>query len=306
MAGGIITTGSGPRLLQSGLNKIFGDTLKQHPNLNAEMYAMEKSKKAYEVDLQWEGLGLAKQKNEGDSIQYDSMTQGFVPKYIHLTYALGIIATKEMLQDEQYGVLANRTKALAKSVVQTRNTTGAAVFNNGFDTNFTMPGGDGKPLFSATHPNGPSGGTFSNLASTPSDLTESTLEDMLIQIKQATDARGLKISLMPRKLIVPPAYAFIAQRILNSQLQAGTGNNDINAMRSMNALPEGFVVNPYLTDSDAFFVITDADQGMKCIVRQEPEFAEDNSFNTGNMRFKVDYRESYGWTDPRGVYGNAG
>lgn len=302
----VITTGSGPRLLQAGLNKIFGDTLKQHPNMNMEIFGMEKSKKAYEVDLQWEGLGLTQVKDEGANIQYDSMVQGFTPKYIHLTYALGIVATKEMLADEQYGVLTNRTKALAKSVMQTRNTTGAAILNNGFDTAYTMPGGDGKPLFSATHGNGPSGGTFSNLMGTPSDLTEATLEDMLVAIKNATDARGLKISLQARKLVVPPAYAFIAQRILASQLQSGTANNALNAIKSLNALPEGYVVNPYLTDVDAFFVLTDADQGLKCIVRQEPEFGEDESFNTGNKRFKVDYREAYGWTDARGAWGNAG
>ena len=302
----LITTGSGPRLLQTGLNKIYGQTLKQHPNLNEEMYQMEKSKKAYEVDLQWEGLGLVPEKDQGAQIDYDSMSQGFVPKYVHLTYALGIAATKEMLADEQYGVLTSRTKALAKSTVQTRNTTGAAVFNNGFDTSFVMPGGDGKPLFSATHGNGPHGGTFSNIAATAGDLTESTLEDMLIQIKNATDARGLKISLRATKLCVPPAYAFIAQRILNSELQSDSANNAINAVRSMNSLPDGFMTNPYFTDTDAWFVMTDADEGMKCIVRQEPEFGEDNSFNTGNMRFKVDYRESYGWTDPRGCYGNAG
>jgi len=224
----------------------------------------------------------------------------------HLTYALGIAATKEMLQDEQYGVLTNRTKALAKSVAQTRNTTGAAVFNNGFDASFVMPGGDGKPLFSATHGNGPHGGTFSNVAATAGDLTESTLEDMLIQIKNATDARGLKIALMATKLVTASEGTFNAQRILNSQLQSGTANNDINAIRSTDSLSGGFVTNPYLTDANSWFVLTNADQGMKCIVRQEPDFAEDNSFNTGSKRFKVDYRESYGWTDPRGCYGNEG
>jgi len=302
----IITTGDGPRLLQSGLNKIFGDSLKQHPDFTSEMFAIEKSKKAYEIDLQWEGLGLAKQKDEGDMIQYDTMAQGFTPKYVHLTYALGITATKEMLQDEQYGVLANRTKALARSVVQTQNVLAASVFNNGFDTNYTMASGDGKPLFSATHPNGPHGGTYSNLAATSADLSESTLEDMLVQIKGAADARGLKANLAGRKLVVGPYYAFIAQRILASQLQSGTSNNAINAIKSLGALSEGFVVNPYLTDVDAWFVLTDVDNGLKCIVRQEAEFQEDNSFSTGNMRFKVDFRRSLGWTDPRGAYGNQG
>ena len=301
-----ITTGSGPRLLQAGLKNIFGNTLKQHPNLNEMMYKMGKSTKAYEVDLQWEGLGLAPVKNEGADLAYDSMSQGFVPKYVHLTYAKGIVATKEMLQDEQYGVLGRRTEALARSVVQTRNTTGAAVLNNGFDTAYVMSGGDGKPLFSASHVNGPHGGTYSNLAGTPSDLTEATLEDMLVQIKGATDARGLTVALNGRKLVVPNNYAFIAQRILKSQLQSDTANNAINAIASTNSLPEGFMVNPFLTDTDAFFVLTDADYGLQCMVRQEPEFAEDSDFNSSNRRFKVDYRESYGWSDPRGVYGNAG
>jgi len=301
-----MTTGSLPRLLQLGLKNTFDVTVKEHPNFNAMMYDVQRSKSAYEVAAQVSGLGLLKAKTEGDAIQYDSMAQGYIPKFVHTTYALGIEATEELIADEKYGVLQKRARALAKSAMQTQNTIGAAVFNNGFDTGYTMTGGDGKPLFSATHVSGPNGGTYSNLAGTPSDLTESTLEDMLVQIKGATDARGLKVPLIAQKLVIPPAYSFIASRILKSQLQSGTGNNAINAIKESGLLSGGIVENPYLTDVDAWFIITDADDGLMQFIRQDVTFAEDVAFSTGSSRYKAQFRMSFGWADAHGVYGNAG
>ena len=306
MAGGTITTGNVPRLLQEGLNKVFGQTYDEHPTEFDKIFDTQTSKKAFELDQQMEGFGLAVEKPEGQDIEFDSATQGFTPQYKHITAAKGFIITKEALRDDLYSVFKKRARALAFGMSQFKEITGANVLNNGFDSNFVMTGGDGVELFSSVHVNGPSGGTFGNQLPVAADLSESSLEDMLIIIGNAKDPRGLSISLMPERLIIPVAEAFNCQRILGSVLQSGTANNDTNAMRDMNSIPQGHVVNHYLTDTDAFFIKTNSPEGMRHYQRQAVEFGEDNAFTSGNAREKADERFSFGWSDPRGIYGSQG
>ena len=303
---GVIATGNIPRLLQEGLNKIFGNTYNAHSSEYDKIFDMMQSGKNYEVDAQLEGFGLAPSKTEGDEISFDSMRQGFTPKYQHLTYAKGFIVTKEALQDELYGQLERKARALAFSMTQTKEVVAANILNRGFNSAYTMIDGDGKELFATDHSNGPSGGTYSNELATPADLSEASLEDLLIQIGQATDARGLQIALQATRLVVPVGLQFEAQRILGSVLQNDTANNATNAVRDMNAVRDGYTVNHYLTDVDAWFLKTNAPEGMKCFKRQGVEFGEDNAFTSGNARFKADERYSFGWSDPRGMYGSAG
>ena len=306
MAGGTITTGNVPRLLQDGLNKVFGQTYDEHPIEWDKIFDSSTSRKNFELDQQMEGFGLAAEKPEGQDIEFDSASQGFTPQYKHITAAKGFIITMEALMDELYGVFSKRARALAFGMTQFKEITGANILNNGFDSNFTMPGGDGLELFSLVHVNGPTGGTFSNELTVAADLSESSLEDLLIQIANAKDPRGLNIALTPVRLIVPTELAFETQRIMGSVLQNDTANNATNAIRDMNAIPGGHVVNHYLTDTDAWFVKTNSPDGMKYFSRMSVEFGEDNAFASGNAREKAVERYSFGWTDPRGIYGSAG
>lgn len=303
---GTITTGNVPRLLQEGLNRIFGNVYDEHSVEWSMVFDSFNSGKNFEVDAQLEGMGLAPEKPQGDEISFDSMTQGFTPKYQHLTYAKGFIATKEAMQDELYGQLEKGARSLAFSMQQTKEVVGANILNRAFNSAFTMTDGDGLELLSTVHVNGPTGGTFSNELATPADLSETSLEDLLIQIGNATDPRGLQIALQATRLIVPQALAFESQRILGSVLQNDTANNATNAVRDMNAVRDGHSVNHYLTDTDAWFLKTNAPEGMKYFTRQEVQFGEDNAFTSGNARFKADERYSFGWSDPRGLYGSAG
>lgn len=303
---GTITTGNIPRLLQEGLNRIFGATYEEHPTEWDKVFDSSESRKAFEVDAQLEGLGLAPEKPEGDEISFDSMTQGFTPKYQNLTYAKGFIVTKEALADELYGQLENKTRRLAFSMSQTKEVVGANVLNRGFNSAFTQIDGDGIELFSTAHINGPSGGTFSNKLAVDADLSEASLEDLLIVIGNATDPRGLQIALQGIRLVVPVALQFESQRILGSVLQNDSGNNATNAVRDMNALRDGFTVNHYLTDTDAWFIKTNSPDGLKYFTRQSVEFGQDNAFTSGNARMKADERYSFSWSDPRGAYGSAG
>jgi hypothetical protein len=303
---GTITTGNIPRLLQLGLNRVFGNEYDAHPTEWDKVFASMQSGKNFEVDAQLEGMGLAPEKPQGDEISFDSMRQGFTPKYQHLTYAKGFIVTKEALADELYGQLEKRARSLAFSMQQTKEVVGANILNRGFNSAFTMVDGDGLELLSTAHINGPSGGTFSNELATPADLSEASLEDLLIQIGNATDPRGLQIALQAQRLIVPTALAFEAQRILGSVLQNDTGNNATNAVRDMNAIRDGHTVNHFLTDADAWFLTTNSPDGLKYFTRQTVEFGEDNAFTSGNARMKADERYSFGWSDPRGIFGSAG
>lgn len=308
MAGGTITTGNIPRLLQDGLNKVFGQTYDEHSTEWDKIFDTSTSKKNFELDQQYEGFGLAPEKPEGQDVEFDSASQGFTPQYKHITYAKGFIVTQEAMEDELYGVFKRRARSLAFSMQQTKETIAANILNNGFDSSYLMTGGDGVELFSTAHLNGPSGGTYSNELATPADLSEASIEDLIIQIGNATDPRGLKIAIKPTRLIVPVALAFEAQRIMGSVLQNDTSNNATNALKDMNAIPGGHVVNHYLTDTDAWFIKTDCGggEGLKHFTRRAVSFGEDNAFTSGNARMKADERYSFGWTDSRGCYGSAG
>ena len=301
-----ITRGNIPRLLQTGLRNIFGGTYEAHSTEWDKIFDTFETKKAFEVDAQLEGFGLAQQKEEGAEVAFDSVTQGFTPKYPALTYAKGFIVTEEAMEDELYDQFNGKARRLAFSMQQTKENVGANVLNRGFNSSFVMTDGDGSELFATDHVLGPSGGTFSNKLTVDADLSEASLEDLLIQIGQAVDPRGLKISLQATRLIIPVALQFEAQRILGSVLQNDTGNNATNAVRDMNAIRDGFSTNHYLTDSDAWFLKTNSPDGMKYFSRRAVSFDDDNAFTSGNMRMKADERYSFGWTDPRGIYGSAG
>jgi hypothetical protein len=304
---GVITTGNISRLLVEGVKNVFGQAYEHHTKQWDMLFDQEQSRKAFEQDQQFEGFGLAPVKQEGAGVAYDSQQEGFSPKFQNLTYAKGFIVTKEAMDDNLYNLFERRARALAFSMQQTKENVGANIYNRGFNSAFLMPGGDGVELFSTAHVNGPSDSTtFSNELATPAALSEASLEDMLIQINEATDPRGLRIALRGERLIVPPKLGFEAERILNSVLQNDTGNNAINAVRSTGMLPAGHMVNNYLTSNTAWFIKTNAPDGMKAMSRQEVDFDQDMDFGTSNARFKADERYSFGWSDPRGAYGSAG
>jgi hypothetical protein len=304
---GVITTGNISRLLVEGVKNVFGQAYEAHQTQYTMLFTSEDSRKAFEQDQQFEGFGLAPIKEEGAGVAYDSQQEGFSPKFRNLTYAKGFIVTKEAMADNLYGLFERRARALAFSMQQTKENVAANVYNRGFNSAFLMQGGDGVELFSTAHINGPSDSTtFSNELATPAALSEASLEDLLIQINEALDPRGLRIALRGERLIVPPKLGFEAERILNSVLQNDTGNNAINAVRSTGMLPGGHMVNNYLTSNTAWFIKTNAPDGVKCFNRQGVEFDQDMDFGTSNARFKADERYSFGWSDPRGAYGSAG
>lgn len=304
---GVIATGNISRLLQEGVKNVFGQAYQSHVTQYDKLFDGEDSRKAFEQDQQFEGFGLAPVKLEGAGVAYDSQQEGFSPKFKNLTYAKGFIVTKEAMDDNLYGLFTKRARALAFSMQQTKENVGANVYNRGFNPAYLMEGGDGVELFSTAHINGPSDSTtFSNELAVPAALSEASLEDILIQINEATDPRGLRIALSGQRLIVPPKLGFEAERILNSVLQNDTANNAINAMKSQGMLPGGHMVNNYLTSDTAWFVKTNAPDGIKCFKRQSVMFDQDMDFGTSNARFKADERYSFGWSDPRGVYGSAG
>lgn len=304
---GVITTGNISRLLQEGVKNVFGQAYNEHETQWQMLFNTETSTKAFELDQQFEGFGLAPVKREGDGVAYDSQQEGFTPKFPNLTYAKGFIVTREAMEDNQYNLFVRRARALAFSMRQTKEVVGANVYNRGFNSAFLMEGGDGVELFSTAHINGPSDPTtFSNELATPAALSEAALEDLLIQINEATDPRGLRIAIRGERLIVPPKLGFEAERIMNSVLQNDTGNNAVNAIRSTGMLPAGHMVNNYLTSDTAWFIKTNAPNGIKHYNRQDVRFEQDNDFGTSNARFKADERYAFGWTDPRGAYGSAG
>ena len=307
MTTGTIGTGNVPLHLVEGLDDTFGQEYEAFPKQFDKIFSTKSSRKKFETVSQFEGFSLAPVKTEADSIAYDSATEGIAPKYNHLVYAKGFIVSEEALEDELYGLFNQKAGMLAFSLAQTEEVVGANVLNNGFDANFTMPGGDGLSLFSLVHPNGPTdSGTSSNRLTIDSDLTESTLEDMLIQIREATDTRGLRIAQQPVRLIIPPSLMFDAERILKSALQNDTANNATNAMKMMNMLPGGFAINDFLTDNDAWFVKTNARVGLTHYERRSARFQQDGEFNTSSTRFKASKRFSFGWGDFRGAYGTPG
>ncbi len=289
--------------LNLGLNTVFGMEYDRYPEQWRALYSTEQSMKAFEEDVQMIGFGAAPTKAEGAMINYDSGREGFVSRYVHETVALAFAITEEAEEDGLYGSLgAKYARALARSMQQTKEVKGANVFNNATGTSV---GGDGVSLLNGSHPLG-GGGTASNTLATAADLSETSLETILVQISTAVDDRSIPVALSGRKLAVPPQLVFIAERILKSNLRPGTADNDINALRNMGMIPEGVVVNQRFTDPDAYFILTDCPDGMKHFVRAPIKKAVEGDFETGNLRYKVRERYSFGFTDWRGVYGSEG
>lgn len=290
--------------LLPGLNALFGLEYSRYGEEHKEIFETETSERSFEEETKLSGFSAAPVKNEGSAIAYDNAQEVFTARYNHETIALGFSLTEEAIEDNLYDSLSSRyTKALARAMAYTKQTKAAAVLNNGFDTDF--PGGDGQPLFSASHPL-VSGGTNSNIPSTPADLNETSLEAAVIQIAGWTDERGLLIAAKPRKLVVPPSLMFVATRLLETELRVATADNDINALKSNGSIPEGYTVNHFLTDTDAWFLTTDVPNGLKHFVRTPMATSMDGDFDTGNVRYKARERYSFGWSDPLGMYGSEG
>ena len=289
--------------LNLGLNTVFGMEYDRYPKQWRSLYSTEQSMKAFEEDVQMIGFGAAPTKAEGAMISYDSGREGFVSRYVHETVALAFAITEEAEEDGLYGSLgAKYARALARSMQHTKEIKGANIFNNATTTSV---GGDGQALMNGSHPLG-GGGTASNILATPADLSETSLETLLVQISQAVDDRSIPIALSGRKLAVPPGLIFIAERIIKSNLRPGTADNDINAMRNMGMIPEGVVVNQRFTNPDQYFILTDCPDGMKHFVRSPIKKAVEGDFESGNLRYKCRERYSFGFTDWRGVYGSEG
>ena len=291
--------------LEPGLNALFGMEYDRYENEHAEIFDTESSDRAFEEEVLIVGFGNASVKEEGQGVEFDSASEGFTARYTHETVALAFSLTEEAVEDNLYDRLGARyTKALARSMAHTKQVKAAAILNNAF-TAGASAGGDGVALCDASHPL-TSGGTFANEPSTAADLNETSLEDALISIAGFVDERGLIIALRGTKLIIPRQLQFVAERLMVSNLRVGTADNDVNALKSMGMLPEGYVVNDYLTDTDAFFIKTDAPNGLKHFERTALSTAMDPDFDTGNMRFKARERYSFGFSDPRCIFGSPG
>lgn len=298
-----LNTGNIAKLLWPGLHAIWGSEYTDYPTEYTELFDTASSDKQYEEDQLIRGLGLAPRKTEGAATVYESLSQGYTSRYTHVAYSLGFMITREAMADNQYkGKALKAMRMLARSFRQTKETVAANVYNRAHDTNYT--GGDGSAMCVTDHATAV--GTFSNRLATAADFSESALEDLCIQIANATDEAGLKIKLMPKKLIIPTALMFEAARVLKSVGQNDTANNAINALRSLGMFQDGATVNHYLDDPDAFFIKTDVPEGMRHFEREAPEFGQDNDFDTSNLKYKGYERYSFGWTDPRGVFSNGG
>jgi hypothetical protein len=290
--------------LLPGLNALFGMEYSRYGEEHKEIYETESSERSFEEEAKLSGFSAAPVKNEGSAIAYDNAQEVFTARYSHETIALGFSLTEEAIEDNLYDSLSSRyTKALARAMSYTKQTKAAATLNNGFNSAYA--GGDGQALFSANHPL-VSGGVNSNTPTTPADLNETSLEAAVIQIAGWTDERGLLIAAKPRKLIVPPALQFVATRLLETELRVGTTDNDINALKNNGSIPEGYAVNHFLTDNDAWFLCTDVPNGMKHFVRTPMATSMDGDFDTGNVRYKARERYSFGWSDPLSMYGSPG
>jgi len=290
--------------LLPGLNALFGLEYERYGEEHKEIYETESSDRSFEEETKLAGFAAAPLKSEGAAIAYDNAQEAFTARYNHVTIALGFSLTEEAVEDNLYDSLSARyTKALARSMANTKQVRAANVINNGFDAAYT--GGDGVSLFNDSHPL-VSGGVNSNTQDTPTDLNETALENAVIQIAAWTDERGLLIAAKPRKLVIPPALQFVATRILETQLRVGTADNDINAMYTNSSIPEGYTVNHYLTDTDAYYLTTDVPNGMKHFERTALTTSMDGDFDTGNVRYKARERYSFGWSDPLGMWGSPG
>jgi hypothetical protein len=292
--------------LLPGLNALFGMEYARYGEQHKEIYETETSERSFEEETKLSGFSAAPVKNEGSAISYDNAQEAWTTRYNHETIALGFSITEEAVEDNLYDSLSARyTKALARAMAYTKQVKAAAVLNNGFTNSPVYYGGDGVPLFSTAHPL-ISGGTNSNTPTTQADLNETSLEAAVIQIAAWTDERGLLIAGKPRKLIVPPALQFVATRLLETSLRVGTADNDINALKNNGSIPEGYTVNNYLTDTNAWFLCTDVPNGLKHFIRSPLENKMDGDFDTGNVRYKARERYSFGWSDPLGMFGSSG
>ena len=290
--------------LLPGLNALFGMEYERYGEEHKEFYETETSERSFEEETKLAGFAGAPVKAEGAAIAYDNAQEAFTARYNHETIALGFSLTEEAVEDNLYDTLSARyTKALARSMANTKQVKAANVLNNGLPGGPT--GGDGKTLFATDHPL-VSGGTNNNSQTTAADLNESSLENAVIQISQWTDERGLLIAAKPRKLIIPPALQFVATRLLDTELRTGTADNDLNALKNNGAIPEGYAINHYLTDTDAYFLTTDVPNGMKYFVRTPLTTSMDGDFDTGNVRYKARERYSFGFSDPLGMWGSQG
>jgi hypothetical protein len=289
--------------LEPGLNALFGLEYKNYENQHTQIYAIESSDRAFEEEVMESGFGEAPVKTEGAGVSYDQAQEVYTARYTHETIALAFSLTEEAVEDNLYDRLSARyTKALARSMAQTKQIKAAAVLNNAFTTSI---GGDGVALCATNHPT-LSGPNLSNTLATAADLSETSLEQALIDIAAFTDERGLKIAVQGLKLIIPKELMFTADRIMKSTLRVGTADNDVNAIRNMGMVPQGYVVNNFLTDPDAFFIKTDAPNGMKMFERVSMKTGFEGDFDTGNVRYKARERYSFGFSDPRGLFGSPG
>jgi hypothetical protein len=285
--------------LLPGLNALFGLEYKKYENEHAEIYETENSDRSFEEEVKLSGFGAAPVKNEGSAIRYDNAQESFTARYTHETVAMGFAITEEAMEDNLYDSLSARyTKALARGMAYTKQVKAASLLNNGFTT---FNSGDNVTLFNTAHPT-VSGETNSNRPAVDVDLNETALEQAVIDIAAFKDERGLLIAARPRKLIVPPSLMFVATRLLQTDLRVGTADNDINALRTNGSIPEGYRVNHYLTDTDAWFLTTDVPNGMKHFNRVAMNTSMDGDFDTGNVRYKARERYSFGVSDPLGMY----
>ena len=298
-----ISRGQLVKELEPGLNALFGLEYKRYENQHAEIFDTENSDRAFEEEVMLSGFANAQVKPEGSGVTFDNAQETFTARYTHETIALAFSITEEAIEDNLYDRLASRyTKALARSMANAKQVKAANVLNNAFDSSFT--GGDGVELCSAVHPI--TGGTFKNELSTSADLNETSLEQSLIDIAAMTDDRGLKIAAKGTKMIIPSALQFTAERLMKSTGRTGTADNDINAVANMGMIPQGYVVNHYLTDTDAFFIKTDVPNGLKMFVRSPVKTSMEGDFETGNVKYKARERYSFGFSDPRGIFGSPG
>jgi len=290
--------------LLPGLNALFGMEYARYGEEHKEIFETEASERSFEEETKLSGFSAAPVKNEGSAIAYDNAQEAWTARYDHQTIAQGFSITEEAMEDNLYDSLSNRyTKALARSMAYTKQVKAASVLNNGFTSGYN--GGDGVPLFSTAHPL-VSGGTNANTPATQVDLNETAIEAATIQISQWTDERGLLIAARPVKMVVPPQLMFVAKRLLDTELRVATTNNDINAIKAMNVIEQGYTTNHFLTDPNAWFLLTDVPNGLKHFERVALSTSMDGDFDTGNVRYKARERYSFGWSDPLGAWASSG
>jgi len=291
--------------LEPGLNALFGLEYKRYDNESSEIYATESSDRAFEEEVMLSGFANADVKAEGAGVSFDEAQETFTARYTHETVALAFAITEEAMEDNLYDRISSRyTKALARSMANAKQVKGAAPLNNGLPGVATFKTGDGVSLINASHPT--IAGTFSNTLSTAADLNETSLEQAMIDIAAFTDERGLRIAAQGKKMIIPSALQFTAERVLKSPGRVGTADNDINALKNMGMVPQGYRVNHFVTDTDAWYIITDIPNGMKYFDRAPLKTAMEGDFDTGNVRYKARERYSFGCSDPRGIYASPG